>query len=812
MPRTSMPQNYTFDEGTLFEGFETLTDWTVQTNNSGTAISDPVVYKTGTQSIKLSIQSTESAKYVSISKTISKTISPKNLGLWVYLHTAQATFGQMIITISSTTNFSKYFRFYIPYSPSAGTIVRVIDGWNFFPMHRDDMTVYGGESWSNTMITLKIEFSSSATNLGQISIDNMVYDYVMEPRLMFTFDGFRQSIHDTAYPIMAAADIPGTVFMVANWVGQGGAIPYATLAMAQTLRDAGWSVCNHTDDHTDLSTASLADATQHIKTGKEWLVANGFSSTKDYLAYPNGTWSDTAVQAATDCDVKAARTTSNALHFRANPLLIKVFNIVTSTTLANVKTMIDYTIKYGGTICFYFDGVYSVAPLDTLEWSLANFQGLINYIVACKIKCVTIDEWYNGLTNYKYKSVPITRSTLSQNYRTQSSTELTDFSALTNWSTPTYGSIELNTDTTYVENGSDSIHMNYEGDGSHSCSSIKTVNLDMSSMENVDLWFYVKTVPYYVYWGFYTVAYSNYFHYELAPSHVKLGWNHIIVHKDQFYTYGSGKTWEDAIVKINYKLDTTDATYHDGDVYFDYVGTNIKTNPNILFTFDDGLSSVVTNALPILNAATNAVHQNGIPATMYMIGNKIGTSGRLTLAELLTLQNTYNWCIGNHTYTHEDLTSLSITNAKKIIQDNIDYYRKNGLNGYNHFAYPFGSYNDDIQQLLSDMGILTARSIVDELEYFPIANPYVLASINLYPSLTLANAKAAVDKAILTGGTLIFYGHNILDSDPGGSTTHWLTADFQSLVDYINSLLIECITIEQLYIGQLNPRIIRERS
>jgi len=338
---------------------------------------------------------------------------PKNLGLWVYLHTAQATFGQLIVTVSSTSNLSKYFRVIYPFSISAGTIARLVEGWNFLPVHRDDLTNQNNESWNNTMILLKIQFSSTANTLGQISIDSMVYDVERMARCIFTFDGFRQSVYNIAYPIMNAAGIRGTVNVVSYWVGTNASgFTYATEDMIRTLYNDGWTIGNHTDNHPNLTTLDANDIKMHVTNCKNWLISKGFTKYLDYFAYPNGTWNSTVVGAIAACGIKASRTTSDSLQFTTNLLLLQAFNIANTTPLANVKTMIDYAIKYGGTIIFYFDGVYTDTPVDTLEWSLANFQALIDHIVACKIKCVTIDEFYQGLTNRRYRSIPLTRNTI----------------------------------------------------------------------------------------------------------------------------------------------------------------------------------------------------------------------------------------------------------------------------------------------------------------------------------------------------------------------------------------------------------------
>lgn len=69
----------------------------------------------------------------------------------------------------------------------------------------------------------------------------------------------------------------------------------------------------------------------------------------------------------------------------------------------------------------------------------------------------------------------------------------------------------------------------------------------------------------------------------------------------------------------------------------------------ISFTFDDGLASVYTQALPALDA-------HNFPGTVFPIVGGINQSWAVSWDQLWTMYNTHNWEVGNHTWDHQSFT------------------------------------------------------------------------------------------------------------------------------------------------------------
>lgn len=172
--------------------------------------------------------------------------------------------------------------------------------------------------------------------------------------------------------------------------------------------------------------------------------------------------------------------------------------------------------------------------------------------------------------------------------------------------------------------------------------------------------------------------------------------------------------------------------------------------PRIAITFDDGKESDYTVALPIMTAA-------GFPGTSYVISNKVGTPGFVTLAQLQEMYAA-GWCVGNHTSDHNDLSVLEAGDLESITAGR-DWLIANGMpRGANQFAYPYGvgAGVAAVQAHLASIGVETARlygggayTVIT-----PATNPYTeLVSFTPTLSTTLAQLKAAVRSAITPAGT-----------------------------------------------------------
>jgi peptidoglycan/xylan/chitin deacetylase (PgdA/CDA1 family) len=119
----------------------------------------------------------------------------------------------------------------------------------------------------------------------------------------------------------------------------------------------------------------------------------------------------------------------------------------------------------------------------------------------------------------------------------------------------------------------------------------------------------------------------------------------------------------------------------------------------VSLTFDDGWANQL-NAAPILA-------EHGMSGTFYINSNSIGTSGRLSWAQLDAL-NAAGHEIAGHTLDHVDLTTVTETEARRQVCED----RANLINhGFvvPNFAYPFGEFNSAAKTVVQECGYSSGR-------------------------------------------------------------------------------------------------------
>ena len=132
----------------------------------------------------------------------------------------------------------------------------------------------------------------------------------------------------------------------------------------------------------------------------------------------------------------------------------------------------------------------------------------------------------------------------------------------------------------------------------------------------------------------------------------------------------------------------------------------------IAITFDDGFRNNLEAALPLMQEA-------GCRAINFLVADRIGKTSDWEAREggeadpLMDESQVREWLaagnwIGAHTCTHPRLSQLSRAQAKEEIQASKKKLEdKFGLR-IDHFAYPFGDYNQETIELVQEAGFQTA--------------------------------------------------------------------------------------------------------
>jgi peptidoglycan/xylan/chitin deacetylase (PgdA/CDA1 family) len=132
----------------------------------------------------------------------------------------------------------------------------------------------------------------------------------------------------------------------------------------------------------------------------------------------------------------------------------------------------------------------------------------------------------------------------------------------------------------------------------------------------------------------------------------------------------------------------------------------------IAITFDDGFVSNLIEAVPLMKKV-------GVQAINYLVADRLGKTSDWEAREggeadpLMDESQVREWLaaghqIGAHTCTHPRLSFLSLDQAKEeIFASKKKLEDRFGL-PMDHFAYPFGDYNETTVELVREAGFKTA--------------------------------------------------------------------------------------------------------
>ncbi len=215
----------------------------------------------------------------------------------------------------------------------------------------------------------------------------------------------------------------------------------------------------------------------------------------------------------------------------------------------------------------------------------------------------------------------------------------------------------------------------------------------------------------------------------------------------------------------------------------------------VSLTFDDGLKSLYTNGVPVLNAA-------GYKATAYINTTPVQAgdwSDYMNSSEVISLYN-QGYDIGGHSTTH----SQSLTNAgvdlNMEINDNRTYLKSILPVGapVDSFAYPFGDYNDTVIAQVTAAGYLGARSVEDGINLTD-ANKYTLKAREVDGNTTVATVKSWIDEARTQKAWLILLFHDVKNGDCPNSAASYCTnkTTLQEIVAYLASQHMTVPTVHQ---------------
>lgn len=235
----------------------------------------------------------------------------------------------------------------------------------------------------------------------------------------------------------------------------------------------------------------------------------------------------------------------------------------------------------------------------------------------------------------------------------------------------------------------------------------------------------------------------------------------------------------------------------------------------VSFTFDDALTSALTEAAPTLA-------KYGFTGTNYVATGCVGAVGTcgaepsasyMNWSQINQLKNSYGWEIAAHTVSHSLLASSDpesqpavltpsqvldeLTNSKQALASN-------GITATN-FASPYGDWTPPVlaqiaQNYASHRGFAdsidqNADGVIEHGNTFPY-NDYLIYDLPVQAGVTVAQVKSMIDQTKANNQWLVLTFHDI---KPVASTNpddyQYNTADLDQIAAYVKSLNMQVVNI-----------------
>src|ERR1019366_8811995 len=127
----------------------------------------------------------------------------------------------------------------------------------------------------------------------------------------------------------------------------------------------------------------------------------------------------------------------------------------------------------------------------------------------------------------------------------------------------------------------------------------------------------------------------------------------------------------------------------------------------VRLTFDDGPSAATTPRL------LDQLKDFGIKATFFVVGRNIADTQGLAIIKRMAAEGHQ---IGNHSYSHPNLTQLSATQIEQEIKKTEDLIGSLD-NGIKLFRPPFGFHNADVDRAAETLGYKSVHWNVNSLDW-----------------------------------------------------------------------------------------------
>jgi peptidoglycan/xylan/chitin deacetylase (PgdA/CDA1 family) len=223
----------------------------------------------------------------------------------------------------------------------------------------------------------------------------------------FTFDDGDKTLNSNVLPIFSKYSLPGTSYIVTDYVGDGGHVTWDQIATLQSKY--GWEIGNHTKSHKSLIGLTDQEAMAEMQGAQTAFLAHNIKNVQAF-APPFGDFDARTLSliklTGFLTSSRQAWTESDAFNTPANfnPWEINVAGMRSDVTVSQAKALIDAAVKDKKWLVLVLHQIVSKTS-DIYQYKTANLDSIANYASTLKksgkLDVVTVSQGYSLI-----KSIP----------------------------------------------------------------------------------------------------------------------------------------------------------------------------------------------------------------------------------------------------------------------------------------------------------------------------------------------------------------------------------------------------------------------
>lgn len=389
MSRLSTPLNYMLNNGAILESFSNIEEWV------------------GSGSGSIELDETENCLKVTAvaggimnaDKTYeAHTVYDKEIMTLKFKVDNPANLLKIRIMFCANSNFTQYLS-YDPIGNYAVTPKKY--EWTILPFDMKTSFFYDMWNYQFRPQYYRIEVTAKAGTNVSVIVKELRKNVKSTPKVTLQFDDGLASVYTTAFPIMQSLGFVGVVWIIGSLVGTAG---YMTWEQLDELKEAGWTIGNHTQNHELAGMLTYVQQINAIKACRDLITSRYGDEDGYHIAYPGGNYNSETLLAMSELGMKTGRVVPiNYSHVENNETFeLGGLGVDNGTNADFLLTHIRTYFRLGLSNHIYYHAISEGGT--TYETSQAQFMDHMNLLKMLGIDVVNIVDWYHGLKDPRKKA------------------------------------------------------------------------------------------------------------------------------------------------------------------------------------------------------------------------------------------------------------------------------------------------------------------------------------------------------------------------------------------------------------------------